>query len=88
MFHQKKVIDAISKAISSSKGCYLLDVDPGVSTNRTVITFVASPEDVIEGAMAAARVAHQLIDMRTQKGEHPRVGAMDVCPFIPVRNTT
>lgn len=69
-----KVIDAISNAIKSSKGCYLLDVDPGVSTNRTVYTFVGGPEDVIEGALAAARIAHKLIDMRTQKGEHPRIG--------------
>lgn len=69
-----KVIDAISNAISSSKGCYLLDVDPGMSTNRTVYTFVGSPNDVVQGALAAARVAHRLIDMSVQKGEHPRIG--------------
>lgn len=51
-----------------------MDVDPGVSTNRTVYTFVGSPDDVIQGALAAARVAHKLIDMRVQKGEHPRIG--------------
>lgn len=85
---RKDVIDAISAAISSSRGCYLLDVDPGVSTNRTVYTFVGSPDDCVEGALAAARVAHKLIDMRVQTGEHPRIGAMDVCPFIPVRNIT
>jgi glutamate formiminotransferase/formiminotetrahydrofolate cyclodeaminase len=84
----KQVIDAISSAIAKTKGCFLLDVDPGTSTNRTVITFVGEPDNVIQGALAAARVAHKLIDMRVQKGEHPRVGAMDVCPFIPVKNIT
>jgi len=63
-------------------------VDEGVSTNRTVYTFVGSPEYVVEGALAAARVAHSLIDMRKHAGTHPRVGALDVCPFIPVKNTT
>jgi glutamate formiminotransferase/formiminotetrahydrofolate cyclodeaminase len=85
---RKDVIDAIANAISQTNGCYLLDVDPGTSTNRTVITFVAEPENVIQGALAAARVAHKLIDMSVQKGEHPRIGAMDVCPFIPVKNIT
>jgi glutamate formiminotransferase/formiminotetrahydrofolate cyclodeaminase len=84
----KQVIDAISSAISATKGCFLLDIDPGASTNRTVITFVGAPDAVIQGALAAARVAHKLIDMRKQHGEHPRVGAMDVCPFIPVKNIT
>ena len=85
---RKEVIDAIANAISQTKGCHLLDVDPGQSTNRTVITFVGQPNDVLEGALAGARIAHQLIDMRQQKGEHPRVGAMDVCPFIPIKNIT
>lgn len=71
---QKDVINAISNAISQTKGCFLLDVDPGTSTNRTVYTFVGEPDDVIQGALAAARVAHKLINMETQKGEHPRVG--------------
>ncbi|WP_457553153.1 glutamate formimidoyltransferase [Desulfobacula sp.] len=84
----KKTIDAISDAISQTKGCRLLDVDPGKSTNRTVYTFVGSPKAVIEGALSAARVARQKIDMRTHKGEHHRMGAMDVCPFIPVANVT
>lgn len=84
----KDVIDAISKAISDTKGCYLLDVDPGASTNRTVYTFVGAPDDVMQGALNAAKVGHKLIDMRLQKGSHPRVGAMDVCPFIPVKNIT
>ncbi|XP_062384368.1 formimidoyltransferase-cyclodeaminase [Sardina pilchardus] len=84
----KEVIDAISEAISGTEGCSLLDVDPGSSTNRTVYTFVGSPQAVVEGALNAARVAFQLIDMTKHSGEHPRTGAMDVCPFIPVQNVT
>lgn len=81
----KEVIDAISNAIKSTEGVSLLDVDPGPSTNRTVYTFVGSPDAVIEGALNAARVAKDLIDMAKHKGEHPRLGTMDVCPFIPVQ---
>ena len=84
----KAVINAIADAIRGTKGCTLLDVDPGKSTHRTVYTFVGDPESVIEGAVAAARVAKDKIDMRLHKGEHPRFGAMDVCPFIPVANVT
>jgi glutamate formiminotransferase/formiminotetrahydrofolate cyclodeaminase len=84
----RAVIDAIADAIRSTAGCTLLDVDPGASTNRTVYTFVGAPEAVVEGALAAARVARARIDMRQQKGEHPRVGAMDVCPFVPVSGVT
>ncbi|XP_063286117.1 formimidoyltransferase-cyclodeaminase [Pelobates fuscus] len=84
----KETIDALAAAISQTGGCRLLDVDPGPSTNRTVFTFVGNPEAVIEGALNAARVAFQMIDMRKHKGEHPRMGALDVCPFIPVRNVT
>uniref|UniRef100_A0A3B4ZFJ6 Formimidoyltransferase-cyclodeaminase n=2 Tax=Stegastes partitus TaxID=144197 RepID=A0A3B4ZFJ6_9TELE len=84
----KQVIDAISAAISNTSGCSLLDVDPGASTNRTVYTFVGSPEAVVEGALNAARQAFSLIDMSTHSGEHPRTGALDVCPFIPVQNVT
>lgn len=84
----KEVIDAISAAISSTPGCSLLDIDPGASTNRTVYTFVGSPEAVVEGALNAARQAFSLIDMRKHSGEHPRTGAMDVCPFIPVQNVS
>ncbi|HXK08248.1 MAG TPA: glutamate formimidoyltransferase [Vicinamibacteria bacterium] len=82
------VIDAIAGSIRGTAGCTLLDVDPGASTNRTVYTFVGAPEAVVAGALAAARVARQRIDMRTQKGEHPRVGALDVCPFVPVSAVT
>lgn len=81
-------IQAISEAIQKTEGCSLLDVDPGSSTNRTVYTFVGEPDAVIEGALAAARVAVKLIDMRKHTGEHPRFGAMDVCPFIPVAGVT
>ncbi|KAF3688266.1 Formimidoyltransferase-cyclodeaminase Formiminotransferase-cyclodeaminase [Channa argus] len=84
----KEVIDAISAAISATPGCSLLDVDPGASTNRTVYTFVGSPEAAVEGALNAARQAFSLIDMSKHSGEHPRTGAMDVCPFIPVQNVT
>jgi glutamate formiminotransferase / formiminotetrahydrofolate cyclodeaminase len=68
------VIEAIANAIGQTKGCYLLDVDSGFSTNRTIYTFVGEPDCVIQGALAAARVAHRLIDMQGQKGEHPRIG--------------
>jgi glutamate formiminotransferase/formiminotetrahydrofolate cyclodeaminase len=78
------VIDAIAAAIGAAPGCTLLDVDPGRSTNRTVYTFVGAPEAVVEGALAGARVARARIDMRKHEGEHPRVGALDVCPFVPV----
>jgi len=81
---ERATIDAIAEAIRTSPGCTLLDVDPGASTNRTVYTFVGAPEAVVDGALAAARAARGRIDMRKQTGEHPRVGAMDVCPFVPV----
>lgn len=84
----KETIEAIAQAIRQTKGCTLLDVDPGRSTNRTVYTFVGDPDAVVEGALAAAAVARERINMQTHKGEHPRFGAMDVCPFIPVANVT
>ena len=83
-----ETIEAIAEAIRRTPGCKLLDVDPGKSTNRTVYTFVGDPESVVEGALAAAHVARERIDMRTHKGEHPRFGALDVCPFIPVTGVT
>ncbi|WP_024333296.1 glutamate formimidoyltransferase [Desulfotignum balticum] len=82
------IIKAIADAIHDTPGCTLLDVDPGKSTHRTVYTFVGDEKTVIEGALAAARVAREKIDMALHKGEHPRFGAMDVCPFIPVANVT
>lgn len=84
----QKVIDAISAAIREVAGVTLLDVDPGKSTNRTVYTFVGDPDAIIEGALAAARTAKKLIDMSKHSGEHPRMGAMDVCPFVPVANVS
>ena len=86
--NNRETIEAIAQAIRNTPGCTLLDVDPGKSTNRTVYTFVGDPEAVVEGALNSARVARQKIDMRAHKGEHPRMGAMDVCPFIPVANVT
>ncbi|HSV56853.1 MAG TPA: glutamate formimidoyltransferase [Magnetospirillaceae bacterium] len=78
------VIDAISQAISGISGVRLLDVDPGADTNRTVYTFAGPPAEVADAALAAARAARELIDMRRHTGAHPRMGAMDVCPFVPV----
>ncbi|XP_070652431.1 formimidoyltransferase-cyclodeaminase isoform X1 [Bos indicus] len=86
--NNQEVIDAIARAVAQTPGCTLLDVDAGPSTNRTVYTFVGCPEDVVEGALNAARTAHRLIDMSRHRGEHPRMGALDVCPFIPVRGVT
>ncbi len=83
-----KTIEAIADAIRNTPGCRLLDVDPGRSTNRTVYTFVGEPDAVVEGALNAARVAKEKINMALHKGEHHRMGAMDVCPFIPVANVT
>ena len=84
----QKVIDAIADAIKSVAGVTLLDVDPGKSTNRTVYTFVGDENAIVEGALAGAKAAKELIDMRKHHGEHPRMGAMDVCPFVPVANVT
>lgn len=83
-----KIIESIAEAIRNTKGVKLLDIDPGASTNRTVYTFVGDPISVVEGALNAARVARELIDMRNHKGEHPRIGALDVCPFVPISNVT
>jgi glutamate formiminotransferase len=82
------VIDKIAAEISSTAGVKLLNVDMGRDANRTVITFAGAPEAVVEAAFKAIKKAAELIDMRTQKGEHPRMGATDVCPLIPVSNIT
>jgi len=82
------VIDAIAAAISSVSDVKLLDVDPGADTNRTVYTFVGSPDGVVEAAFRAAARGSELIDMSRHKGAHPRLGAMDVCPFVPVVGVT
>jgi glutamate formiminotransferase / formiminotetrahydrofolate cyclodeaminase len=78
------IIEAIADSVRQCSGVKLLDVDPGESTNRTVVTFVGEPDDVVEAAFQAAKVAYARIDMRQHTGEHPRLGAVDVVPFIPV----
>jgi len=80
------VIKQITDEIEKVDGVTLLDVDPGAATNRTVVTFVGTPDEVIEAAFRAVKKAAELIDMRHHKGEHPRFGATDVCPLIPVAN--
>ena len=82
------VIRQITAAIESVDGVSLLDVDPGATTNRTVVTFVGSPEAAVEAAFRGIQKAAELIDMRKHKGAHPRMGATDVCPFIPVSNVS
>lgn len=84
--NDEKVIGQIAEAIRSVEGVKLLNVDPGKATNRTVMTMVGEPEPVVEAAFRAIRTAAGLIDMCKHKGEHPRMGATDVCPFIPVAN--
>ena len=78
------IINQITNEISSMNEVTLLDVDPGKDTNRTVVTFIGRPDQVIEAAFLAIKKASMLIDMRKHKGEHPRMGATDVCPLIPV----
>ncbi len=83
-----ETIKQITAVIEASKGVKLLDVDPGEATNRTVVTFVGEPEAVCDTAVAAIKRATELIDMRQHKGAHPRMGACDVCPLIPVSGIT
>jgi glutamate formiminotransferase/formiminotetrahydrofolate cyclodeaminase len=85
---ERAVIDAIAQALASVSGVKLLDVDPGADTNRTVYTLVGPPDAVAEAAFRGARKAAELIDMTAHKGAHPRMGALDVCPFIPVADIT
>jgi glutamate formiminotransferase/formiminotetrahydrofolate cyclodeaminase len=80
------VIKQITDVIESVEGVKLLDVDPGKATNRTVVTFVGEPEPVVEAAFLALKKAAEVIDMSKHKGEHPRQGATDVCPLVPVAN--
>ena len=82
----KAKIDAIASVVETVDGVKLLDVDPGSSTNRTVITFVGEPEPVIDAAFRLVKKASELIDMSKHSGEHPRMGATDVCPLVPVAN--
>lgn len=83
-----EVINQITSAITSAANVRLLDVDPGEATNRTVVTFAGSPEDVVEAAFAGVKRAAELIDMRKHKGAHPRMGATDVLPLVPVSGVT
>jgi len=81
-------IQAITREIETTAGVKLLDVDPGDSTNRTVVTFIGTPEAVLDAAFKAIKKAAEVIDMRTHKGAHSRIGATDVCPFVPVSGVT
>lgn len=82
------IIESITREIESTSGVTLLDVDPGESTNRTVVTFIGTPEAVLEAAFKAIQKAGEVIDMRQHKGAHSRMGATDVCPFVPVTGVT
>ena len=84
----EKIINACADAVRKISGVTLLDVDPGKSTNRTVFTFVGDPEAVVEAAFQFSKTAYELIDMSKHSGEHPRMGAVDVVPFVPVANVT
>lgn len=82
------IIKQVTDQIGTVEGVKLLDVDPGAATNRTVITFVGTPDEVIEAAFLVVKKASEIIDMSKHKGEHPRFGATDVCPLVPVANIT
>ncbi len=80
----RSVIDAITAGLDKAQGVELVDVDPGEATNRTVVTVIGEPDAMVEPAFHAIKKAAELIDMRQHKGAHPRMGATDVCPFVPV----
>ena len=82
------IIKQITDEIEKTEGVKLLNVDPGKATNRTVVTFVGTPQACVEAAFSAIKKAGELIDMSKHKGEHPRMGATDVCPFIPISGIT
>jgi glutamate formiminotransferase/formiminotetrahydrofolate cyclodeaminase len=84
----RAVIDAIVAEIEATPGAVLMDVDPGAATHRTVVTFIGAPDAVEEAAFRAIKKAAATIDMTRHKGEHPRMGATDVCPFVPVAGAT
>jgi glutamate formiminotransferase/formiminotetrahydrofolate cyclodeaminase len=86
--HDRGAIEAIAAEVRSVSGVTLLDVDPGADTNRTVYTFVGPPDALCEAALRMARKAAALIDMSRHKGEHPRIGALDVCPIVPISGIT
>ena len=83
-----ELIKEITDSIDSIGGITLLDVDPGEDTNRTVVTFVGSPEDVIEGAFIGIQKAAEVINMKKHIGSHSRMGATDVCPLVPISNVS
>ena len=80
----REKINEIAHSVEAVEGVKLLDIDPGYATNRTVITFVGAPQAVIEAAFLLIKKASELIDMRSHSGEHPRFGATDVCPLVPI----
>ncbi|MEP7145535.1 MAG: glutamate formimidoyltransferase [bacterium] len=84
----ENIINACADAVRKVSGVTLLDADPGKSTNRTVFTFVGEPESIVEAAFQFTKTAYELIDMTKHSGEHPRMGAVDVVPFVPVANVT
>ena len=84
----QQTIDAIADAIKSVADVKLMNVDVGIDANRTVYTFAGKPQAVLEAAYQAIKTASERIDMRVHKGEHPRMGACDVCPLIPLQNIT
>ena len=84
----ESIINACADAVRKVNGVTLLDIDPGKSTNRTVFTFVGDPESIVEAAFQFTKTAYELIDMSKHSGEHPRMGAVDVVPFVPVANVT
>ena len=83
-----EVIAAIRDAIAAVQGVQVLHVDPGAAANRTVITLVGAPAAVVDAMLAGMKTCLKFVDMRTQHGEHPRLGAIDVCPLVPLRNIT
>ena len=83
-----EIIRQIADEVEKIDSVKLLDIDPGVTTNRTVVTFVGTPDEVCEAAFRCIKKAQELIDMRQHKGDHPRFGATDVCPLVPVSNIT
>ena len=83
-----EIYNAVAETAGSVPGVKLLDVDPGFETNRTVITFVGEPDAVVEGAFQLVVAARKLIDMRSHQGAHGRMGAVDVCSFVPVAGVT
>ena len=82
------VIEEIVDAVRQTKGCTVLGVEPDHDYHRTVITFAGAPDDVVRGAIALIRASVDLLDMRNHQGEHPRLGVVDVCPFVPLRDIT